>query len=131
MKRPPDSDFKRKRIESQRLTIRDQQNNCRVSGVFEINNEHKMIVMTSSNNVYLINKERKITKINIKKWKSLYKCEIDNREFASVWDKSVYKQLNNIKKGEKKRAPVKKIKRNPINKIKRKPVKKIKRRPVK
>jgi len=125
MKKPPDSDFKQKRIESQRLTMRDQQNNCRVSGIFNINNEHKMIVMTSQKNVYLINKKREITKINIKKWKEMFKCEIDNKEFASIWDKSIYKKLNGIRKKEVARYPVeKKIKRTPAKK-------KIKRRPAK
>lgn len=129
MIKPPGSDFKNKRVESQILTMRDHSNNCRVSGVFNINNETKMIVMTSKKNVYLINKKRDITKVSVSKWKEMFKCEIDDKEFASIWDESVYKRLNGIRKKEVPRTPVEKIKRKPA--VKRKPVKKIKRRPVK
>ena len=123
---PLDPNFKKKRIASQKLTIRDQTNNCRVSGIFNINNEPKMIVMTSHKNVYLIDKEREITEISIKKWKKAFNCEIDDKEFLSIWDKSVYRRLKYIRKNEIKerieRSPVKKLKRNPVKKIVRKPV---------
>ena len=126
MSYPLDPNFKKKRIASQILTIRDQTNNCRVSGIFNINNKPKMIVMTSHKNIYFIDKEREITKISIKKWKKKFNCEIDDKEFLSIWDKSVYRRLKYIRKNEIKerieRSPVKKLKRNPVKKIVRKPV---------
>ena len=131
MSYPLDPNFKKKRIASQILTIRDQTNNCRVSGIFNINNKPKMIVMTSHKNIYFIDKEREITKISIKKWKKKFNCEIDDKEFLSVWDKSVYRRLKYIRKNEIKQR----IERNPVKKLKRSPVKKIvgkpKRRPAK
>ena len=131
MSYPLDPNFKKKRIASQILTIRDQTNNCRVSGIFNINNKPKMIVMTSHKNIYFIDKEREITKISIRKWKKKFNCEIDDKEFLSVWDKSVYRRLKYIRKNEIKQR----IERNPVKKLKRSPVKKIvgkpKRRPAK
>jgi hypothetical protein len=123
---PLDPNFKKKRIASQILTIRDDMNNCRVSGIFNFNNKPKMIVMTSHKNVYLIDKEREITKVSIKKWKKKFNCEIDDKEFLSIWDKSVYRRLKYIRKNEIKQ----KVERSPVKKIVRKPAKKkIKRRP--
>jgi hypothetical protein len=128
MKKPLDSKFKLKRIESQKLTMRDQTNNCRVSGIFNINNEIKMIIMSSKKNVYLIDSEKKISKMSIKKWNKKFKCEIDDKKFASIWDKSIYRRLRKFRKKEIQ----KKVNRSPVKKkIKRQPLKKIKRRPAK
>lgn len=123
MEKPPDSEFRQKRIASQKLTTRDENNNCRVSGVFKINNQTKMIIMSSEKNIYLINANRKISKISIENWKKKFRCEIDDKEFASLWDKSIYKKLEKMKKKEINRSPTKRIIRNPVKKIKRRPVK--------
>jgi hypothetical protein len=127
MRKPPGPDFKQKRIDSKKLTIRDQNNNCRVGGIFKINNQTKMIILSSNKNIYLIDKKRKISKINIRNWKKKFRYEINNKEFASIWSESIYKRLDGIKKEEAKN----KVKRTPTKKIIRKPVKKIIRRPAK
>jgi hypothetical protein len=123
MKKPPDSKFRQTRIESQRLTTRDENNNCRVSGVFKINNQTKMIIMSSKKNIYLINADRKISKVSIENWKKKFRCEIDDKEFASLWDESIYRKLEKMKKKEISRSPVRKMVRNPVKKIKRRPAK--------
>ena len=122
-------EFRQKRLQAQRFTERDALNFCRVGKIINFNDEVKMIVMTSTKHIYFINKKRKITKVSVKKWKCRLYCEVDDKQFASMWDKSICRKLNKIRREEAK----KKIMRSPTKKkIKRTPMKKkIQRSPAK